>query len=109
MTPTPAERLDALREELLTQMGRLATVDPQSLGIGFGKRIGDGTTVAIDRMESVQVHERYRAKLAEVERAQAKLAEATYGVCDRCGGPIGAERLEHLPSAVRCVDCAGRS
>ncbi len=32
-------------------------------------------------------------------------AAAVDGRCNDCGGPIGAERLEALPSATRCVAC----
>jgi RNA polymerase-binding transcription factor DksA len=31
---------------------------------------------------------------------------STYGTCERCGNPIPAERLEALPWAILCVDCA---
>jgi RNA polymerase-binding transcription factor DksA len=29
----------------------------------------------------------------------------TYGVCERCGKAIAAERLEALPWAILCIDC----
>jgi DnaK suppressor protein len=41
-----------------------------------------------------------------VIRAQEKLAEGTYGVCDRCGEEIGDARLEALPWATLCVTCS---
>jgi RNA polymerase-binding transcription factor DksA len=41
--------------------------------------------------------------LADVHRAQAQLAEGSYGRCDSCGATISAERLEARPWAVRCV------
>jgi DnaK suppressor protein len=44
-----------------------------------------------------------------VERALEKLDEGTYGSCDVCGSAIGAERLEAIPWAVRCIDHAGGS
>jgi hypothetical protein len=44
-------RLAAMREELESEMVRLSAVDPNTVGIGFGKRVGDGTTIAVDRME----------------------------------------------------------
>jgi DnaK suppressor protein len=28
-----------------------------------------------------------------------------YGVCESCGGPIGAERLAAVPEATRCIAC----
>ena len=92
--------------DLQDEMRRISAIDPSTVGIGFGKRIGDGTNIAVDRMEQVKVHDRMQGKLEEVRRAQVKVAEGSYGVCDSCGATIPAERLEHLPSATRCVACA---
>ena len=44
--------------------------------------------------------------LGEIERALERIDDGTYGLCERCGEPIAAERLEALPYAVRCVGCA---
>jgi DnaK suppressor protein len=74
-------------------------------GITFGKRVGDGTAVAVERLAQVAVHDGIGSLHAEVLRAQAKLAEGTYGCCDRCGTVIPATRLEALPWATHCVTC----
>ena len=95
-----------MSEELLSEMRRISAVDPSTVGIGFGTRIGDGTNIAVDRMEQVEVHDRMQGKLEELTRAQQKADDGTYGLCDVCGRPIGDERLEHLPAATRCKDCA---
>jgi RNA polymerase-binding transcription factor DksA len=44
--------------------------------------------------------------LADVRRAEAKLADGSYGTCDACQGPIAVERLDALPWATRCIACA---
>lgn len=44
----------------------------------------------------------------QIDAALTRIAAGTYGVCERCGGPISAERLAALPYAVRCVSCAER-
>lgn len=106
--PDTAARLSEIRAELVREMARISTVDPGTVGIGFGKRIGDGTNIAVDRMEQVRVHDLYRARVDDVDRALARLADGTYGRCEVCGEEIPAARLEHLPSAVRCVRCATR-
>ena len=46
------------------------------------------------------------ADLAGVERAMARLDDGTYDTCEVCGGPIGDDRLEAAPFAVRCATCA---
>lgn len=105
---TTADRLHAKREELLTQMGVLEEKPTDHGSISFGKRVGEGTAMAVDRLSQVAVHDRLQAALADVDRALAKLAEGSYGRCDVCGEPIGDERLEALPWAVRCVKDAGK-
>ena len=45
---------------------------------------------------------------AEITAARERLAEGTYGTCERCGGRIGEGRLEARPTARTCIACAGR-
>ncbi len=75
-------------------------------GIGFGKRVGEGTSLAVERISEVAIHDGLQAELATIRRAEAKIADGNAGRCDVCGGDIGDARLEALPWAVRCVDCA---
>jgi DnaK suppressor protein len=82
--------------------------DPVS-PVSFGKRVGDGTTEAVDRLNKVGAARELDAALTEVDRALAKLDEGTYGTCDTCGGPIAPARLEARAWSVRCVGCAGRA
>jgi DnaK suppressor protein len=100
-------RLEAEREELRGQLDELTAVprDPMA-AVSFGKRVGDGTTQAVERITQVSAAEGLDAKMRDVVRALEKLDDGTYGTCDRCGGPIGRERLEAIPRAVRCVSCA---
>jgi DnaK suppressor protein len=98
-----AATLAAKGAELEADLAALsAPVDDQG-GISFGKRVGDGTSMAVERLSTVAVHERLQDTLTEVVRAQEKLAEGSYGTCDRCGEPIPADRLDALPWATLCV------
>lgn len=101
------ELLADKRTELETALGELSAPPDSTGGISFGKRVGDGTAMAVERFANVAVHDRLRATLADVIRAQEKLADGTYGVCDRCGQDIADARLEALPWATLCVTCAG--
>ena len=47
-------------------------------------------------------------KEREAMQALARLEEDTYGVCTACGEEISAARLEALPAAGLCFDCADR-
>jgi DnaK suppressor protein len=45
-----------------------------------------------------------RRELAAVERAEARLADGTYGLSIESGKPIPDERLEAVPTAERTVE-----
>lgn len=96
------ERDAALRE----RVGELAKPPERGAELGFGKRIGDGTTEAVSRLTDVGVGHDLESREARVSRALSKLDEGTYGVCDECGGPIGRPRLHAMPESVLCIACA---
>ena len=45
-------------------------------------------------------------EIGHIETALKRIDAGTYGVCDACGERIDARRLEALPYATRCIDCA---
>ena len=94
------------RADLVARMAGISAAPSDSGGISFGKRVGDGTSIAVERLTQVAAHDQMQSQLAEVERALAKLDEGSYGTCDVCGGEIPPGRLEVHPWAVRCVACA---
>ena len=100
--------LEERKRSLEDELARLTAPPEAGVNLSFGKRVGDGTTEAVQRLSSTAVARSVAATLANVERSLAKLDGGTYGTCDECGGPIGAERLEAVPWATRCVRCAGR-
>jgi DnaK suppressor protein len=104
-----AQMLAEKRAVLEAELGELAALPADhDAGISFGKRVGEGTSIAVERLSQVAAHERMLTTLADVIRAQEKLADGTFGVCDSCGGQIAEARLEALPWAVLCINCASR-
>ena len=99
---TLREHLEALRE----RRGAITKAPERGSGVSFGKRVGDGTTEAVSRLTDVGVVDSLNLTEERIERALAKLAEGTYGTCDRCGQPIPAGRLRAAPESVLCVACA---
>lgn len=102
-----AEELRVRRDQLTAELGVVTTVerDPDA-SVSFGKRIGDGTTAAVERLNLVGTARELQAMLRDVDRALRKLEEGTYGICDRCGMLISEDRLEARPWSVLCIDCA---
>ena len=68
----------------------------------------EGATIAFERQYVAALIGQARAHLAEIDAAVRRLAEGSYGTCERCGRPIGAARLAARPVATTCMDCAGR-
>jgi DnaK suppressor protein len=68
----------------------------------------EGSTVGFERAQVRALLDQARAHLAELDAAGQRVADGTYGVCVRCGKPIGVDRLRALPTAEMCVDCSGR-
>lgn len=97
------EALRAKETEVLAEMEQLTRPQQDMGAISFGKRVGDGTAMAVDRLSAVTAHDNLAAILEQVRRALAKLEEGSYGSCDACGEPIGEGRLEARPWAVRCL------
>lgn len=53
---------------------------------------------------ALKVHE--ESVLQEIKDALGRIDNGTYGICAHCGKEIPKERLEALPYAEFCVDCA---
>ena len=66
----------------------------------------EGATLAFERQHAAALLEAAREQVAAVDAALRRLAEGRYGTCDRCGQPIGAERLAARPASATCVRCA---
>ena len=106
--------MDALRQtlidrkaELERELGRLTAPPTSGVAVSFGKRVGDGTTEAVERLSTTATARSITHSIADIDRALVKLDDGTYGMCDVCGKEIGTTRLEALPAAARCVQCAG--
>lgn len=108
MTADIAEVLAVERKELASHIERIEAEGRAngSASISFGKRIGDGTSVAVERLNELAILERLTKQHRSVVRAQEKVVEASYGRCDGCNALITADRLDALPWAIHCLTCA---
>jgi DnaK suppressor protein len=101
-------QLDTLRKKLEDERGRLGRVlqEPTPTLPTDDERVEFEETAqrATERTQQVEIAERERALLAEVERAIAKFAVGTYGISEATGAPIPYPRLAAVPWARRDVD-----
>ena len=44
----------------------------------------------------------------QIDRALARIADGTYGICESCGNPIGKMRAMAFPRATLCMTCKQR-
>lgn len=91
-------------ENLERRLGRFAETPERGTNLSFGKRIGDGTVEAIDRLNTIGVGNALESKLARVKRALARIDEGCYGVCEVCGEEIDPRRLRAAPQSTTCVN-----
>jgi RNA polymerase-binding protein DksA len=101
--------LDGARESLLAERARLMTElgEPiESPGqMTYGSQAAAATHV-FEQQRDLALRDRSRTELHRVENALRKLENGTYGTCETCGDPIAPERLEAIPWAPTCIDCA---
>ena len=93
--------LAAARERLRAELAE-AIVAPGQMT--YGSQAAAATQV-FEQQRDLALRERNEIQLEAVEGALRRLDDGTFGTCVRCGGAIGAERLEALPSASHCIDC----
>ena len=73
-------------------------------GRGSDNHLGDMATVTFDRELDEGLEEGAMQTLTQIDCALARLDDGTYGICERCGLPIGEERLRARPWATLCID-----
>ncbi|MGH9043203.1 MAG: TraR/DksA family transcriptional regulator [Acidimicrobiia bacterium] len=105
---------DLLTEEELRTAARIAALTRDFEEIVEGAESSnlddehdpEGPTIGFERAQVTALLSQARAHQADLAWARERLAEGTYGRCERCGGAIGLERLRALPTATTCVGCA---
>lgn len=98
---------DRLTAELHDQELELAGLMRDS-GDGAGQDQADLGSISFERDHEWTVVANSREMLAQTERALARIADGTYGVCESCGKPIGKMRVMAFPRATLCLPCKQR-
>ncbi|SFQ60007.1 transcriptional regulator, TraR/DksA family [Variovorax sp. OK605] len=101
------QRLDLMKQQTLDELRR---EDPVHAAITErdGREVADHADEAeAERADDVRFAEFDidRERLADIERAQQRMAEGRYGTCAACGDAIARERLQAQPTAARCSAC----
>jgi RNA polymerase-binding transcription factor DksA len=106
-----AELLRVRRAADLAESERVA----ESLGLVLSARSDataddehdpEGPTLAYEWTRLQSVRSETADDIRAVDAALDRVANGSYGVCVRCGRPIGADRLRARPTAELCIACA---
>lgn len=106
-----ARRLHDQEEELRAQLGWLegglgqSQQDSLQELSSYDNHPADLGSEIFERSKDLALRENIRRRLAATREALARLDAGTYGYCERCGQPIGEERLEAMPETSLCAPC----
>lgn len=99
-----ARRQLAERErQIRAQMEALLAPDAELTRAALARCLGESEAIIVEQQTTGTAHAALQEELDQVQRAQQRLAEGRYGVCEVCGTAIPQERLEVRPSSTRCV------
>ncbi len=89
-------REGALSESLRESLGELSMYDNHPADLG---------TETFRRSQQLAIADLLSRSVGEVDAALERVRDGTYGICERCGRPIVADRLKAMPEARNCVSC----
>ncbi|MEN3976754.1 TraR/DksA family transcriptional regulator [Emcibacter sp. SYSU 3D8] len=97
-----ADALNARMAQLSQRVERLEEDLRQPLDPDFAEQAtGMESSEANEALEGASF-----AEMAQIRAALGRIDDGTYGVCVSCGETIAPARLEALPYAQQCIDCA---
>jgi DnaK suppressor protein len=94
--------LNAERTRLMAELGEPIESPGQ---MTYGSQAAAASQV-FEQQRSLALRDQARMELSRVEAALRSIDDGTYGTCSNCGNPIAPERLEAIPWAPTCIDCA---
>ena len=94
--------------ELKAQLKELGFANEGDTGLSYDSNFADSSQVTAERGEAERLAIELQETLDEVEAAIARLEAGAYGLCEICGKPIGAARLEAMPAARLCIADAAK-
>ena len=119
MASEKTERNQLLKEVIMERKRKLWNELRAELFGKLGEEYHDQFDIAMDDAErglddlledtGLSIADIRRQELTQMEEAERRLSEGTYGLCDECGEEIDTERMKVVPYTRYCVRCQERS
>jgi len=65
----------------------------------------DRASLESDRNFELRIRDRERKLMGKMQEALKRIDDGTFGVCEKCGGPISEKRLTARPVTTLCIEC----
>ncbi|QOR38225.1 TraR/DksA family transcriptional regulator [Billgrantia diversa] len=99
--------LEALRDELVERVDRYK-VHKMHLENPLDRDMEE-QAIELENEDVIDaLEEEAEEELGQVMHALERIEEGEGELCERCGEPIDPRRLEAIPYATLCLDCAGQ-
>ncbi|MEN8212748.1 MAG: TraR/DksA C4-type zinc finger protein [Pseudomonadota bacterium] len=96
------QQLQRLEEELSHRLERISSDLTSDHSADFAEQVTERENDDVLR----GLRQETIVALAQVKQALRRVDDGSYGICEKCGEEIGAERLKVMPFATRCIRCA---
>ncbi len=101
------EERDKVRDQL-SRLGHGTSSEFVGASLDFDENFADSGQVTAERGEVDALSGQLSETLQDIEDALAKFDAGTYGECESCHQRIPEARLEAMPAARLCIDCASQ-
>ena len=100
------QHLEGERAEIERELAELGAEPDGSIQVSLDEGFADAAQATSERAKVLSFVEGLINRLHDVQAAMGRIDRGVYGQCERCGRDIGAERLEAVPTARLCINCA---
>ena len=106
-----AEKLEHFRSLLISQLRQnteQVRTDQASALEFYDDGVKDSVDLSVSDLNkeiALRLGERSSQVVADIDQALLRMKEGSYGICNRCGGPINERRLEAVPTARYDAQC----
>lgn len=98
--------LEKERADLCEQLRELGVGEEE--GLTYDANFADSSQVTAERGEVSALAASLQEALSDVEHALTKIDDSRFGACEGCEQAIDPARLEAMPAARLCIECASK-